>query len=281
MFGDTRLRTSTDNIGLARAANGLDLVRIGAPLRTEMAAWRYGSALQRRWREHWRVRVVENAPLVMTVTGVTTAFSIGIGSPLVGIACSGVGMALSLATSRAATRDVRARVVLPDGQVTDMRALTRSGVSMRVETTSDGGWALRLRHRHESHLAVPADAERTLRSVLAYQNAGGGSDRTVATAVEHLVSSDDTSAFINRTARAAHRSGLVEIASYPAEVLLAFEMALHDESERRALDGELAALADEWELAEEVAKIADDMFLPDAVRARFDMLSARQRGGGT
>ena len=73
----------------------------------------------------------------------------------------------------------------------------------------------------------------------------------------------------------------MEIASYPAEVLLAFEMALHDESERRALDGELAALADEWELAEEVAKIADDMFLPDAVRARFDMLSARQRGGGT
>ena len=190
-------------------------------------------------------------------------------------------MALSLATSRAATRDVRARVVLPDGQVTDMRALTRSGVSMRVVTTSDGGWALRLRHRQESHLAVPADAERTLRSVLAYRNAGGGSDRTVATAVEHLVSSDDTSAFIHRTARAAHRSGLVEIASYPAEVLLAFEMALHDESERRALDGELAALADEWELAEEVAKIADDMFLPDAVRARFDMLSARQRGDGT
>ena len=42
---------------------------------------------------------------------------------------------------------------------------------------------------------------------------------------------------------------------------LALEMALHEESERRALEGELAALEATWREAEEIAQIAD--VLPD------------------
>ncbi len=42
---------------------------------------------------------------------------------------------------------------------------------------------------------------------------------------------------------------------------LALEMALHEESERRALEGELAALEAAWREAEEIAHIAD--YLPD------------------
>ena len=38
LFRATRLRTSTDNIGLGRAAGGIDLVRIGTPQRKEIAA---------------------------------------------------------------------------------------------------------------------------------------------------------------------------------------------------------------------------------------------------
>ena len=41
-FRDSRLRVSTDNIGLARLREGVDLIRIGEPQRPEMAAWRYG-----------------------------------------------------------------------------------------------------------------------------------------------------------------------------------------------------------------------------------------------
>jgi len=37
-FRDTRLRVSTDNIGLARLAEGLELVRVGPALRPEFAA---------------------------------------------------------------------------------------------------------------------------------------------------------------------------------------------------------------------------------------------------
>ena len=40
-FRGTKLRTSTEEIGLARLTEGLELVRIGKPLRPEFAAWRY------------------------------------------------------------------------------------------------------------------------------------------------------------------------------------------------------------------------------------------------
>jgi hypothetical protein len=49
-FAGTRLRVSTDQIGLARLKEGLELVRIGEPQRPEMAAWRYGDQFGRRRR---------------------------------------------------------------------------------------------------------------------------------------------------------------------------------------------------------------------------------------
>ena len=54
------------------------------------------------------------------------------------------------------------------------------------------------------------------------------------------------------------------------EERLALEMAVHEESERRALEGELARLAEEWKEAEEIAAIADDMFLPPGERHASD-----------
>ena len=50
LFRDTKLRHSTTNIGLAKLADGTELIRIGTPLRPEMAAWRYGRNFVRRWR---------------------------------------------------------------------------------------------------------------------------------------------------------------------------------------------------------------------------------------
>src|SRR4051812_13621457 len=49
-FRATKLRVSTDHIGLARLKEGTELVRIGEPQRPEMAAWRYGDQFGRRRR---------------------------------------------------------------------------------------------------------------------------------------------------------------------------------------------------------------------------------------
>jgi len=50
MFRATRVRVTTAEIGLTRLADGTELVRIGAPLRPEFAAWRYGDQFGARRR---------------------------------------------------------------------------------------------------------------------------------------------------------------------------------------------------------------------------------------
>ena len=44
---------------------------------------------------------------------------------------------------------------------------------------------------------------------------------------------------------------------------LALEMALHEEQERRALEGELKVLEAAWKAAEEIAEISDNLLLPE------------------
>ena len=64
----------------------------------------------------------------------------------------------------------------------------------------------------------------------------------------------------------------IVIGELQTEVRLALEMAAHEESERRALEGDLALLEDAWREAEEVAAIADDMFLPEGTEERLERM---------
>ena len=56
---------------------------------------------------------------------------------------------------------------------------------------------------------------------------------------------------------------------------LALEMALHEEQERRALEGELWLLERAWEEAEEIAEISDNLLLPEGAEE-----FVREHGGG-
>jgi len=49
-------------------------------------------------------------------------------------------------------------------------------------------------------------------------------------------------------------------------------MISHEESERRALEGELYLLEDAWKEAEEIAAISDDMFLPEDIARRLTQM---------
>ena len=53
-------------------------------------------------------------------------------------------------------------------------------------------------------------------------------------------------------------------------------MALHEESERRAMDGELVQLTAVWREAEEIAAIADDMFVTPRVEKRMAALRSNR-----
>src|SRR5689334_25274602 len=48
IFRETKLRVSSDNIGMARLKEGLELIRVGKALRPELVVWRYAAANQAR-----------------------------------------------------------------------------------------------------------------------------------------------------------------------------------------------------------------------------------------
>jgi hypothetical protein len=64
------------------------------------------------------------------------------------------------------------------------------------------------------------------------------------------------------------------IARLPLETRLAVEMAVNEENERRALEGELALLELEWKEAEEIAGIADRLG-NESVDEQFEELKRR------
>ncbi len=63
-FRETCRRVTTENIGMARLCDGLDLIRVGSPLRAEFAAWRYGTQLSQRRRWHQLGNVASMAAIV-------------------------------------------------------------------------------------------------------------------------------------------------------------------------------------------------------------------------
>ena len=78
------LRVSTDQIGLARLREGLELVRIGDPQRPEMAAWRYGDQFGRRRRRKYLIAggVVVAAATVVVAGPVLGIVGAGAISPM-------------------------------------------------------------------------------------------------------------------------------------------------------------------------------------------------------
>jgi hypothetical protein len=52
------------------------------------------------------------------------------------------------------------------------------------------------------------------------------------------------------------------------------EMAAHEDVERRAMEGELAMLEAAWRQAEEIAGIADNLFVPTSVDDELKRLAA-------
>ena len=120
--------------------------------------------------------------------------------------------------------------------------------------------------------------------LLARANWLGGAGRIVQNAVDQIDEIGDADGFLQKTAERFSRfHGRRMMAKYrrvgamsllPVE-RLALEMAVNEEAERRALEGELAKLADEWKEAEEIAAIADNLFVTPAV----DEWLGRSRSG--
>ena len=266
-FRGTRLRVTTGNIGMARLPDGTDLVRIGRPLRPEFAAWRYGDQFGRRRRRAiaagtvGAVAVAAAAPV--TVPAAAAAFWSGGGIFVSGWMAGVAQLPYQLAKEWLLSERVLARVPLGGGGpvvAVRVRHLRESSI-----TPAGGGVALRLAHDGGEAALEGADAGRALGVLLARSNAWGAAAPAVREAVRRIDERGDAAGWLRAAARLSTRPGgrvmakmrrVGAFALTPVE-RLAVEMALHEEQERRILEGELATLAEAWADAEAIAAIAD------------------------
>lgn len=276
-FRSTRLRMSTDNIGLALIPGGVELVRVGAALRPELAAWRYGPqflsrrrrALPRRIVDRHR-RVLNENPLGMFVQNVALSVAASAwGWP----AAIGAFGALTLA-ERLVTRRPKIRLGTQGRAPMVIRA--RDLASLELITDQDHRWRLTVRHSAGESTLKGVEVPLALGTLLATVNLDGSTQAQVSVAVAKLDYFGDADCFLDFAARRGDRKpGLRNLGM---EQQLALEMAVHEESERRALAGELAELEEAWRIAEEVAALADDMFLP---KSTADLLERHRLGRST
>jgi hypothetical protein len=275
LFRSTRLRVATANVGLAQPAWGFELVRIGAALRPEIAAWRYGTKLLHR------------AP---TIAGY--AQSLGVGRKTV--------MRLRTLPRK---HEVLTRVKQGTGKLTIRYAHLADAELFRPD--SDEVWRLRVRHDHGVAMLEGATAMRAARVLLTTLNDGSAPETLVRAALRRLDDAGRADNYFTRIAALALHSSwgrlpamrsvmydspdatsgsltqrlIVRLTTrsfwsrggtgseestllhhLPNVDRLALEMAANEDAERRALTGELRQLEEAWREAEEVAAIADHLF---------------------
>lgn len=270
-FRATRLRLSTDNIGLARVADGVTLVRIGQPLRPELAAWRYGDQFGRRRR----FRVAQPGAGV-TAIGATLAGGAAAGG--VALAITQWGRALFYGSPSA----IVARIPIGNGIVAPVRRGDLERLAVRGGTTATD-WALCVRYASSRSNTPPVElegaaAQRAAAMLLPVVNRFGGSRAQIADAVRVLEEAVTPLGVFALTVRQQDHALVLPL---PVPVRLALEMAAHEERERRALEGELAELEREWREAEEIAEIADNLLLPTRVDDVIGELRRRPEPTGT
>ena len=121
-------------------------------------------------------------------------------------------------------------------------------------------------------LSGPA-AQRALAAVLPHANVAGGSARSVRTAVGVIESHSSIDALVYSASMAGQppiaKSDPNPLTNIPTRVRLALEMVLHEDDERRAMEGELRLLERRWREAEEIARIADALLIPAETEERL------------
>ncbi len=268
IFRDTPVRVSTENIGIARHPAGLDLVRIGNARRREFAAWRYVQRFKRRL-------IRENAKLVPFVAG-SIGLKVGLLSPYSGVMLAGAGAFYAWHFLRTVGRvrvggGVGEEGPGPDSEIVKFRFKDLRKLRL-LPDDGEPGFAVEVCKRTRRARFEGEDARRVGAAVISGFNAGGGYRGTVEHAVDEIESSGHPNRFIADTAQRGHgyrsrRVGLIR--SFSHSTKLALEMALHEERERRALEGELWVLEQAWKEAEEIAAISDNLLLPAGTEEFF------------
>lgn len=288
-FRGTQLRVSTENIGLARLPEGLELVRIGRALRPEIALWRYG-----RFLRPGPARRLTDASVQLTSRALD-------------------GLLRSVPAIRPGYDAVTwLRILRQRGRIIDV-ANMEGGDTMVIRgrhlvdaellrPDQREPWRLSVRHEGGTALLTGIGALRTAGKLLAAINGFGATTADVRYAIRKLEDAGNPGSFFSYVAGLALRTSWGRVPDAPMDLTLApsattdaerlalyltnrsfwgrgalgseprtalprlplvdrlaLEMAANEDTERRALEGELAHLEREWRSAEEIAAIADGL----------------------
>ena len=279
-YRGTHVRVSTGNIGLARLRDGLDLIRIGEPLRPEFAAWRYGRhfGTRRRRTQYIAGAGVAAAAAAAVTLGPTLAPALSLGALSI-VVIPGITTVMGVVpiVGMLAARDYiqHDRVVgrIPNGRrIVTVRAKHLGDAELRVNG-HDGPASLVVHHDGGWSEFTDTAAIHTTGVLIAGANRYGADPARVDDAVRQIENAGDAGGFLSMaSARNLWRGGKVQsmLNTYRslgamkllATERLALEMAVHEETERRAMEGELATLEAAWRDAETIAAISDDELTP-------------------
>jgi len=269
LFRDTRKRVSTENIGLARLTEGLELVRIGEPMRPEFAAWRYGDQFGRRRRRQM---------VMMTGVGLLGVgfWGLNVANMMVGVGGSlgfTVWQAIHTATSVYQDR----RIITKVRDTSDKLLVVRRADAIHSRLVPGGqpsDWNLQLKlganGRRGKPLLTGDEARRVAARVIPHINRYGSRPEQTAAAARRIETAGNAEHYLAWAAR--HRWTWRDAST---EIWLGIEMAINEENERRALEDELSLLEEAWKEAEEIASISDRLALPSDVEAKLSDLKRR------
>ena len=273
LYRSTRLRAATDQIGLARLRDGTELIRIGEPLRREFAAWRYGDQFGRRRRRN----------LLIAGAGVGAVGALVAGGVVAGVSVAAFGSVIFKAARTAVQGSLlgtAARVRTSDNQILKVRLGHLSETIVGRGESSP--ISIDVKHEAGRTRFEGAEALRVASTLMPKVNRYGGTKQTIADAVESIELRNGSEGYIESIAGIASKATQPSVWGHETREnglfgltrvqRLAFEMALHEEGERRALEGELAELERAWRDAEEIAHIADNLLVPVSVGERIAQL---------
>lgn len=268
IYRNTRIRVSTDNIGLATLSEGLDLVRVGKPLLPEFAAWRYGARIKsRRWRAAG-MTAAGTAMAGVAMAGGTVLLAAGVaamGLAVVPMAFNG----LAWLDEKYTHERVLTRVRDENGvqHALKLRHFARLEVAM---ANNSAGWKFRVAHESGMLELEGNEATRVAGHILAHINRQGGTPAQLDDAARRITALGDPERYIRHTSelrqtrrysRSIFWNDEVGVLGLTQTERLALEIAVHEDAERQMIRTKLLSLEAAWRDAEEIAAISDSMII--------------------